>query len=100
MVPVDGSDRIVDSDTPGVECGAVNVGGERVNHDFVIPRVLQGSDAPNGDIETPGESHISVRMATRDVHSAEGPTGDLAGHRFVVGCKRDVGCEATRNSTM
>jgi hypothetical protein len=39
---------------------AANVGGERVSHDLVTPRVLRGPDALNGDAEAPGEGYVSV----------------------------------------
>jgi hypothetical protein len=60
--------------------------------------VLQASDALNGDVETPRESHVPVRMTTRHVKSTEEALGDLPGYRVVVGYKGNPGFDAARNS--
>jgi hypothetical protein len=59
--------------------------------------VLQGPDALNGDVETPGEGHVPVRMTTGHVDPAEEVLGDLSRYRVVVGRKENVWLDATRN---
>jgi hypothetical protein len=95
LVPIDGGDRV--RGNVGKERRATNVGGERVGHDLVAPRVLQGPDALNGDVETPGEGHVSVRMAARHVDPAEEVLGDLSRYRVVVGRKGNVWFDAAMN---
>ena len=56
-MPVDGGDR-KRGDT-GKEHQAANV-GDGVSQGLVVPRVLQRSNALNGDVDIPGESHVSV----------------------------------------
>lgn len=36
--------------------GAAGVGGERVSHNLVAPRVIRTSDVLDGDVETPGKA--------------------------------------------
>jgi hypothetical protein len=95
LVPIDRGDRV--RGNVGKERRATNVGGERVGHDLVAPRVLQGPDALDGDVKTPGEGHISVRMATGHVDPAEEVLGDLSGYGVVVGRKGNVRFDAVRN---
>jgi hypothetical protein len=95
LVPIDGGDRV--RGNVRKERRAANVGGERVGHDLVTPRVLQGPDALNGDVETPGEGHVPVRMATGHVDPAEEVLGDLSRYRVVVGREGNVWFHATRN---
>ena len=78
MVPIDSGDWT--RGKVGKERRATNVGGDDIGLDLVAPRVLQSPSALNGHVETPGESHVSVRMATGDVDSAEETFGDLPGY--------------------
>ena len=61
LVPVDGGDRI--QGNAGKERRAANVGAEGVRHDFVTPHA-SGLSVLNGNVGTPGESRVSIRMAT------------------------------------
>ena len=95
MVPVDAGDRI--RGNVGKEGRATNVGGDGIAYDFVAPRVLQSSNALNGDVGTPGESHVPVRMAARHIDPAEETIGDLAGNGFVAGCEENAGFDAVKD---
>ena len=96
LVPSDGGNWILG--TFGEERRTTNVGGKRVTHNLVAPGVLQARDAHDGDVEAPGKQHISVRVATRHLDSAEEALGKLSRYRFGVWCKRDVRFDATRNN--
>jgi len=80
LVPVDGGDR--ERGNIWKERRAANVGRDGIYQDLVAPRVLRSSDALNGDVETPGESHISVWMATRSSDPTEELIGDLPRYRL------------------
>ena len=98
MVPVDAGDRIWGN--IGKEGRAANVGGDGIADNFVAPRVLQSSNALNGDVETPGESHVPVRMAARHIDPTEETVGDLAGNGFVAGCEENAGFDAANDGYM
>ena len=74
-----------------------NVRRDSIGHDFVTPGVLQVSDSSKGDVETPGEGHVSVGMATRNVNPAEEALRDLSCSRFVVWNEGNVGFDAVEN---
>ena len=59
--------------------------------------MLQGPNALNGDVETPGEGHVPVRMAAGHVDPTEEVLGDLPGYRVVVGRKGNVWFDAALN---
>ena len=94
MIPIDGGDG--KRGNGGEERRAANVGGDRVRHNLVAPRVLQRSDTLDGDVETPGKDHVSVRMGPRRFNPAEEAIGELAGYRLVVWREGDVGVDAIR----
>jgi hypothetical protein len=58
LVPIDGGGRILGE--VWRERQATNVVRERVSYGLGAPRVLQGLDALNGDVEAPGEGYVSV----------------------------------------
>jgi len=94
LVPVDGGDR-KKGDT-GKERRVANV-GDGVNQGLVVPRVLQRSNLLGGDVEDPGESHVSIRIAARNFDLTEEAVGDLAGYRFVVVREGNAGSDARMN---
>jgi len=81
--------------TAGDERGAANVGREGVSHDLIAPGVLQTSDALDGVAFSPGESHLSFRIATGHIDGAEEILGHLPGFGIVARDKRNAGFGAT-----
>ena len=95
LVPDDGSDG-----TRGIfsnESGGASIGEDCVDHDLVVPCVLQASNALNGDVEAPWEGRVPVRMTMGNIDPPEDAIGDQPGYIFVVWGEGDVRLVATRN---
>ena len=97
LEPTDGRDRNLGKS--GQERCTANISGKDISHGFFAPRVLQASGALNAPVEAPRESHVSFRMAARQVDPTEEAFGDLPGYRVIVGCEGNAGCDATRNNS-
>ena len=67
-----------------------------IRHDFIAPSVLHAPNAFGGDVETPWEGQVPVRMTTRDFNPAEEVLRDLTGYRFIVWCEWDIRPDATK----
>lgn len=82
LEPTDGGSG--DSGGAGKERRTTNEGGEGIGHDLVAPSVLDGSDALNGILETPGETHLSLGMSARGFDPAVEILMDLSIFALVV----------------
>ena len=96
MVPSDGGDWTLDIFRR--EGGAANVGGKSVNRDLVASCVLQTSDAVSGNVEDPREGYVPVCITTGGIDPTEESQRRSARHRSVVGCKGNIGFDASGNS--